>query len=99
MGIVYSAFDTALRRTVALKLLRPDAAGIDARAHLVREARAIAALSHPNIIEVYDVGPTDDGVFIAMEHVDGPTLAGWLVEAPRAWPEILDVLLAAGRGL
>ena len=91
MGVVFSAYDPQLDRKVALKLLR---AGItyntkDARTRLRREAQAIAQLSHPNVVGVYDVGNTDDGdLYIAMEFVDGETLTSWLKRYPRSWREI-----------
>jgi serine/threonine protein kinase len=102
MGIVFAAYDPQLDRKVALKLLR---AGItyntkDARTRLRREAQAIAQLSHPNVVAVYDVGTTDEGdLYIAMEFVEGDTLTTWLQKYPRTWREIVDVFLQAGRGV
>jgi serine/threonine protein kinase len=102
MGVVFSAYDPQLDRKVALKLLR---AGItyntkDARTRLRREAQAIAQLSHPNVVGVYDVGNTDeDDLYIAMEFVEGDTLTTWLKAYPRTWREIVDVFLQAARGL
>ncbi len=100
MGIVYIAFDPELERDVALKLLhRETRPGTRARERLVREAQALARLSHPNVVRVYDVGEHEGQVFLAMEFVQGHTLRKWLEAAPRTWPEILDVLVRAGRGL
>jgi serine/threonine protein kinase len=102
MGVVFAAYDPQLDRKVALKLLR---AGItyntkDARTRLRREAQAIAQLSHPNVVNVYDVGTTDDGdLYIAMEFVEGDTLTLWLKKYPRTWRDIVDVFLQAARGL
>jgi len=102
MGVVFSAYDPQLDRKVALKLLR---AGItyntkDARTRLRREAQAIAQLSHPNVVAVYDVGTTEeDDLYIAMEFVEGDTLTTWLKQYPRTWREIVDVFLQAARGL
>ncbi|MCW5801604.1 MAG: serine/threonine protein kinase [Deltaproteobacteria bacterium] len=102
MGVVFAAYDPQLDRKVALKLLR---AGItyntkDARARLRREAQAIAQLSHPNVVNVYDVGNTDeDDLYIAMEFVEGDTLTTWLKRYPRTPREIVDVFLQAARGL
>jgi serine/threonine-protein kinase len=100
MGRVYAAQDTQLDRRVALKLLRVDSRGLDdAHARMLREARAMAQLSHPNVVTVYDAGDADGRTFIAMEFVEGRTLAAWLAERKRPWQRTLDVLLAAGRGL
>ncbi len=106
MGVVHAAHDPDLHRRVALKLLRPaPAAGSsredsdDARLRFLREARAMAQVRHPNVITVYEVGDLPEGAFIAMELIDGRTLADWLAEAPRMWPEILACFEAAGRGL
>ena len=102
MGVVFAAYDPQLDRKVALKLLR---AGLtyntnDARTRLRREAQAIAQLSHPNVVGVYDVGATEDGdLYIAMEFVEGDTLTTWLKKWPRTWREIIDVFLQAARGL
>jgi hypothetical protein len=102
MGIVFAAYDPQLDRKVALKLLRT---GLqlptkDAQKRLRREAQAIAQLSHPNVVQVYDVGMTDDDeLYIAMEFVEGDTLTTWLKNYPRTWREILDVFRQAARGL
>src|SRR5579884_3461145 len=100
MGEVYAAFDPDLDRKIAVKLLRARGANTaDGRTRLLREAQAIARLSHPNVVVVFDVGTFRDSVFIAMEFVEGNTLGYWLEAAPRRWREVLDVFLAAGRGL
>jgi len=102
MGVVYAAYDPELDRKVALKLLRaaPDeAAGGDARSRLLREAQALAKLSHPNVVAVHDVGAIETGVWLAMEFVEGQTLDKWRNERPRSWREVLDVMVHAGRGL
>jgi predicted Ser/Thr protein kinase len=102
MGVVYAALDPDLSRKVALKLLRRDRGGeqldTDAR-RLLREAKAMARLHHPNVVTVHDVGSIDGRIFVAMEHVDGPTLGRWLAQGPHPWPEVLRVLVKAGRGL
>ncbi|MER2566312.1 MAG: serine/threonine-protein kinase [Myxococcaceae bacterium] len=101
MGVVYRAYDPALDRGVALKLLRARAGVGDTggTARLAREAQAMARLAHPNVVPVYDVGRTGDSLFVAMEFVDGTTLQAWLTAAPRPWSEVLSVCLQAGRGL
>ncbi|WP_375771948.1 serine/threonine-protein kinase [Archangium gephyra] len=102
MGVVYSAYDPELDRRVALKLLRVAALGLDAeegRAHLLREAQAMARVSHPHVVSVYDVGTFGEQVFLAMEYVEAQTLRQWMRAAPRSWSEVRDVFLDAGKGL
>ncbi len=100
MGVVYAAFDPELDRKVAIKLLRPDGAnGETAQARLVAEAKAMARLSHPNVVPAYEVGTFDGRVFIAMEFVDGVTLRVWCAAAPRTIRQRLAVLVAAGKGV
>ena len=102
MGVVYSAYDFGLDRKVSLKIVR-DAAGSDAsgerQQRLVREAQALARVSHPNVVTVHDVGTFEDQVYIAMELVEGPSLDAFLQAAPRTWKEVLPHFLEAGRGL
>jgi tetratricopeptide (TPR) repeat protein len=102
MGAVYSAYDPQLERKVAVKLLSaaggPDATG-PAQARMLREAQAMARLSHPNVVNVFEVGEHQGGIFIAMEYVPGKTLKDWLREKPRGWREVVSVFLQAGRGL
>ena len=76
-GQVFEAFDPELDRRVAIKIVRGDDAD-DAdqlRAGRIREARVLARLDHPNVVEVYDVGVQDGAVFVVMELVDGDDLA------------------------
>ncbi len=101
MGEVYLAHDPELDRLVAIKVIRTGVAerSPEARARFQREAQAMARLSHPNVVTVYDVGTTGDTVYVAMERIVGPTLADWLAERPRPTDEIIEVFLQAGRGL
>ncbi len=100
MGEVFAGWDPELDRRVALKLIGGRSrASAKARARLLREAQVLAKLSHPNVVAVFDVGTHDDSVFVAMEHIGGPTLAQWLAEGPRPWQQAVEVMLAAGRGL
>ena len=98
MGIVYAALDVDLQRRVAVKVLR---AGLAQEAHkrLLREARAMAKLTHPNVVTVFEVGSANGRDFVAMELFDGQSVAEWLREAPRSRDEILATFVAAGRGL
>ena len=100
MGVVYLADDVELDRKVALKLLREELGeGSQGRARMLREAQALARLSHPNVVQVYEVGRWGEHDYVAMEFVEGETLDRWLAAEPRRWVEILAVLEQAGRGL
>ena len=98
MGVVMQAYDPRLDRSVALKFLRAERGTADER-RLVREAKAMARLRHPNVVAVHDVGEDDRGLFIAMDFVDGPDLAEWLTVKERSWQEIVAMFRGAGRGL
>jgi tetratricopeptide (TPR) repeat protein/predicted Ser/Thr protein kinase len=93
MGTVWAAHDAELDREVAVKVLD---AGTD---RVLDEARALAALSHPNVVEVLDVYSDGPSPAIAMELVEGPTLGEWLTLAPRSWQAVLAMFEQAGRGL
>ena len=102
MGVVYRAYDPDLDRALAIKIVGNDTDGSTRgereRARLLREAQAMARVNHPNVIQVFDVGELGTSVYVAMELVDGDTLKAWLV--PKRTPaEILEVFVAAGRGL
>mgnify|MGYP002619552931 CR=1 FL=1 len=98
MGVVFAAWDPQLDRKVALKILKSPDAGSRASSRLLREARALAKLRHPNVVAVHEVGLHGDEVFIAMDFIEGCTLRQWL-KSPRAWREIVELFIAAGRGL
>ena len=103
MGIVLAAYDPQLDRRVAIKVLRTRGITPERRekeaARLLREAKAMAQLSHPNVVTVFEAGTVDEHVFIAMEYVAGRTLRRWLNERKRTVAEIIDVFVKAGRGL
>ncbi len=102
MGVVHAAIDSELRRRVAVKLLRPDGRGLigsNGRERLMREARTLARLAHPNVVTVFDAGEHCGHLFIAMELVDGGSLSAWLRRTPRKTDEIVERLIEAGRGL
>jgi serine/threonine protein kinase len=103
MGEVFLARDRVLARDVAVKLLHEDAASPDAletsRRRLLREARALARLAHPNVVAVYDHGVLDGRAFLAMEFVRGRTLRQWIAEEKPSARRVVDVLVQAGHGL
>ena len=98
MGIVYAAHDRELDRHVALKVMRTASVEEVDRVRMLREGQAMARITHPNVITVFEVGSDDGIVFLAQELLDGGTLATWLVKR-RTEPEILSKFVAAGRGL
>src|SRR4029079_9285223 len=93
MGEVYAADDPELDRKVAVKLLRIKPGNRvsrhEGRQRTLREAQAIAKLSHPNVVVVFDVGTFVEQVFIAMEFVDGNTVSYWLQAGVRSVDEIV----------
>ena len=101
VGVAYGAYDELLDRKVTVKVLRAGGASEDPQAHdrLLREARAMARLTHPNVARVYEVGAVDGQIFMAMEFVRGQDLGEWLSAAPRTWRARAMALVLAGRGL
>jgi tetratricopeptide (TPR) repeat protein/predicted Ser/Thr protein kinase len=100
MGVVYAAYDEQLDRKVAVKVLRGGGGREDrsGRVRLLREAQAMARLSHPNLITVHEVGEHDDQVYVAMEFVAGRDLDAWLRTGP-SWREVVDVFVDAAAGV
>ncbi|MBC8072186.1 MAG: serine/threonine protein kinase, partial [Deltaproteobacteria bacterium] len=99
MGVVYAAYDAELDRKVAIKVLRPSGDDSGLRLRLVREAQAMARLSDPNVVGVFEIGEHDGNGFVAMEFVRGSTLREWLAAAKRSPSAILGAYVQAGRGL
>ena len=99
MGVVHAAFDPDLERRVALKVLKGATATTEARDRLLREARAMARLSHPNVVTVHEVGTAGGRDFVAMELIHGESLAEWVRGDRRRPAAIVDAFVAAGRGL
>src|SRR5205085_765633 len=101
MGVVYAAHDPDLDRRVALKLLHGagSTTGAEARTRLLREARAMAKVNHPNVITVYEVGTAGGIDFVAMELIEGTNGADWLRKTKRTPAAIMSMLTSAGRGL
>ncbi len=92
MGEVYRARDTRLDRTVALKVLAPGlAANAEQQARFEREARAVAALQHPHICVLHDIGREGDTQFLVMEYLEGETLAARLRRGRLPLPELVQI--------
>ena len=107
MGEVFAALDTKLVRKVAIKALNPAlsdkaddiTARNSARNALFEEAKALARLQHENVVPVYDGGTIgEDGVYVAMEFIEGATLKDWVAERRPHWSELIGELLQVGRG-
>lgn len=101
MGVVYAARDPLLERDVAIKVVKVARADEvrTARGRLLREARALARLSHPNVVGVHDAREYGDDMFLVLELLDGPNLRDWLRALARRRGEVIGTLVAAGRGL
>jgi non-specific serine/threonine protein kinase len=100
MGEVYRARDTRLEREVALKVLPEHLANdTESLARFQREARAVAALSHPNIRAIYDIGTDDGKTFAIMELLEGDTLANHLAQSALHWREAVEIGLGIANGL
>ncbi len=97
MGVVWGAWDPELERRVAIKLLSVSRSS--ARERMLAEGQALAKLSHPNVVPVYDVGVVDERVYLVMEWVRGKNLRAWADAGPRSVREIVEVYRAAGAGL
>jgi WD40 repeat protein/tRNA A-37 threonylcarbamoyl transferase component Bud32 len=97
MGVVYRARDRQLQRDVAIKLC--SRVSREESNRLLGEAVALAQLSHPNVIHVYEVGQVGDDLFLVMELVEGPTMRAWLRVTPRSWRDVLRLYLEAAAGL
>ncbi|MCA9697782.1 MAG: serine/threonine protein kinase [Myxococcales bacterium] len=99
MGVVYLAEDVELDRKVAIKLLHDGVDDEGRRLRLVREAQAMAKVTHPNVAAIHAVGTVGDQVYFVMEYIAGRTLREWLAARRRTWREILSVFVDVGRGL
>ena len=99
MGQVYRAFDERLERTVALKVLTSHHEDSTSRARHLREARAAASPSHPNVVGVFDVGEADGRLYLAMEFVEGATLRAFVGQTALPWPKKVRWLLDVARAL
>ena len=103
MGEVFSGYDEELDRRVALKVVRQRLAGSRGQERMLREAQALGRLSHPNVVQIHDVGEFDGELFLAMEFVKGVTLRAWQARHDPASEvhrsALIDMYMQAGRGL
>jgi tetratricopeptide (TPR) repeat protein len=104
MGVVYAAYDPQLDRKVAVKVLRTRSTGHtpgphESQGRMLREAQALARLSHPHVVAVHDAGLLDGRVFVAMDFVEGETLRRWLKSKARTPREIMAAFVQAGDAL
>ncbi len=100
MGVVYKAEDTRLERVVALKFLTRDVTGTgDAGERFLREARAAAALDHPNICTVYEIQECDGETFLAMAYLDGRPLDERMAESPLSLELAVEIAKQTAEGL
>lgn len=98
MGTVYRAYDPRLHREIAIKRLHPHIVEKTGVARLLREARAMAQLSHPGVVEVYSVEVVEEQISLVMQYVPGTTLRVWQNRRPGA-RAVLEAYVAAGQGL
>jgi CHASE2 domain-containing sensor protein/class 3 adenylate cyclase/predicted Ser/Thr protein kinase len=99
MGAVYLAHDPELNRRVAIKLLHASMSSHpEHKARFLREAQAMARVSHPNVVAVHDIVNLDDQLFVAMEYVEGSTLREWM-KSPRSVRQTVELFREAGAGL
>jgi serine/threonine-protein kinase len=100
MATVYRAFQPQLERWVAIKIMHTtEASGQEFLARFRREARAIAALRHPNILTIYDYGEEEGLAYIVMEYVSGGTLKAQLSGQPMEWPDAAPLIIPVGQAL
>ncbi len=99
IGVVYAAYDPTLDREVAVKLIRGGQDSPAARVRLVREAQALAKLTHPNVVAVHDAGTHRGQVWLSMEFVIGRTLRDWIATEKPNWQRVLAVVMQAGQGI
>lgn len=102
MGVVVAAYDRQIDRRVALKLfhgINGDAENQSGQERLLREARTMARVHHPNVVAVFDAGMHQGRAFVVMELIDGQTLRQWLAKSPRSWRDIVRVYSLAGNAL
>ncbi|HET91180.1 MAG TPA: FHA domain-containing protein [Chloroflexi bacterium] len=100
MATVYRAYQTQLERWVAIKIMHTaQASGTEFLTRFRREARAVAALRHPNILNIYDYGEERGIAYIVMEYIEGGTLKARLTGQPMEWPDAATLIIPVGHAL
>ncbi|MFZ9938139.1 MAG: serine/threonine-protein kinase, partial [Luteolibacter sp.] len=103
LGSVYRGYDTRMNREVAIKRIPANSTdpGLleESTRQLMKEAGALAALQHPNIVTVYDVGKDDEGPYVVMELISGSTLEEHIERAPLTWPDFRELALQTQEAL
>ena len=99
MGVVYRARDHRLGRDIALKMIRPEAVGAHTRERFWREARAAAGAGHPTVCQIFEIGEDGGDLFIAMELLEGETLAARIARGPIPLADAVPAMLAVLGGL
>src|SRR5262245_6438189 len=100
MGVVYQAQDTKLERTVALKFVAPHLVSDDSiRRRLQREAKAVAALDHPNICTVFEIKEAEGTFFLVMAFVEGSTVRDLIAQRPLKVSDVLDISIQTAEGI
>lgn len=98
-GSVWAAYDEKLDRRVAIKLLGEFESKENAEARLLKEARALAKLSHPNVVSVFEADDYEGGIYVVMEFIRGRTVTEWIAEDNPQWEQVIQVYRQAGKGL
>ena len=101
MGVVYTATDPRLKRTVAIKLLPPDLTRDETtKQRFLQEAIAASALDHPNLCNIHEINETDDGqLYVVMAHYEGETLKERIARGPLELNDAIDIATQVGHGL
>jgi serine/threonine protein kinase len=99
MGVVYSAYDDRLGRAVAIKMIKAAVAAPEARDRLRREARSAASVNHPAICQLYEIGEESGELFLAMELLQGESLASRVARGPLAIPEVSSLAIGMLAGI
>jgi non-specific serine/threonine protein kinase len=99
MGVVYAAYDDRLGRPIAIKMLKAAVAEPSARDRLEREARSAASVNHPAICQLYEIGEEDGELFLAMELLQGESLAARIARGPIGFSEVISIAIGILAGI